>query len=457
MNGLGPADSLHRLFKQAIDSGTVESIAEAEALFAGYRLSIEYTAEADDAVQQATLLTSVALARRIFLGGVIVSGSLHGPVVVPLPLGPTLADAVVQLGATVNRASVMCPTIVIGGGRAPRRDIFAVRTATAGWRGGILPLDHALSPPHKTSMPLAGMLAAGIAINEAFLHVNGGMPAAGRRVVGLSLWEPSTATDWISSPCDEPALRYLPNRLWLLGLGHLGQAYLWGLGLLPYRKMGDLSLVLQDIDIITASSESTSILSDASLIGHKKTRAMALWAERRGFDTVIMERRFEANFKRDVSEPAIALCGLDNAESRRALDQVGFELIIEAGLGRGHRNFRSMRLHTLPGPRLANEIWKTAPVEESVKHQPAYQRLLTEKSLDQCGMTQLAGKAVGAPFVGAIAATIALSEILRLLHGGRVHNIIDVDLLSVDHRYVSIPRAEFEHLNPGFVAIDGKN
>jgi hypothetical protein len=64
-----------------------------------------------------------------------------------------------------------------------------------------------------------------------------------------------------------------------IGFGHLGQAYLWGLGLLPYRP-SELSLVLQDIDSISPSTESTSILTSAELVGQKKTRAMARWAER---------------------------------------------------------------------------------------------------------------------------------------------------------------------------------
>ena len=78
---------------------------------------------------------------------------------------------------------------------------------------------------------------------------------------------------------DEPQLAYLPSRLWLIGLGHLGQAYLWGLGLLPFPAPSDLTLVLQDTDIITPSTESTSVPSDATLLGQKKARAMAAWAE----------------------------------------------------------------------------------------------------------------------------------------------------------------------------------
>jgi hypothetical protein len=80
---------------------------------------------------------------------------------------------------------------------------------------------------------------------------------------------------WLSLPHDEPALQVLPARLWLIGLGHLGQAYLWALGLLPYPRSSQVCLVLQDVDVITPSTESTSVLSDTTLVGQKKTRAMA--------------------------------------------------------------------------------------------------------------------------------------------------------------------------------------
>ena len=145
-------------------------------------------------------------------------------------------------------------------------------------------------------MPLAPMLAAALAINEAFLHVSGEMPSAGRRCIGLSLWDLGNR-DWLDASAADPGLHFLPTRLWLIGLGHLGQAFLFALGLLPYDRPGDLHLLLQDEDIITPSTESTSVLSDATLIDTKKTRSMAAWAERRGFTTTITERLFDARHK----------------------------------------------------------------------------------------------------------------------------------------------------------------
>lgn len=450
------ADSLHRLVKHAIDSGVAASVEEAEAQFRGYRLRVEIDpATVADQVQQAALLTTVALARRVFLGGVTVVGPTDAPLTLPMPFGRTLGSAVEALGATLGDVDGETPTIIIGGSVRERRSGFCVRTVAAGWRGGILPVHSELQPDGEGSMALSGMLAAGLAVNEAFLFMNGGMPVAGRRALGLSLWRPDREAEWLLSDQSEPALTYLPSRLWLIGLGHLGQAYLWGLGLLPYQEPADVELVLQDIDVITESTESTSILTDSAMIGQKKTRAMAAWAERRGFATALHERMFAANFRRQMEEPTVALCGLDNAAGRRALDQVGFDLIVEAGLGRGHRDFRTMRLHVLPGRRTAANIWSRTSKAEEVEARPAYAKLMEDGVLDRCGMTLLAGKAVGAPFVGSVAATLVLSEVLRLLHGGLVYQLIDVDLLGLDQRLASRHPRDFRGLNPGFTMTTG--
>lgn len=444
------ADSLHRLVKQAIDSGAANSILEAQALFLGFKLAIVFNPdEVRDPVAQATLLTTVALAKRVFLGGVTISGTLGAPVTIRFPVGPTLAEAVVALGGqVVAEPPVNLPTVVVGPQRA-RQDSFCIRALAQGWRGGIVPAHLDLGASKRTANPLAGMLAAGLAVNEAFRHVSGAK-AAGRTPVGLSLWRPGADLDWLAPDASEPDLTFLPSRLWLIGLGHLGQAYLWGLGLLPYASPNEVELILQDVDEITDSTESTSILTEAAMIGTKKTRAMAAWAERRGFRATIQERLFAADFKRQAQEPAIALCGLDNAVGRQALDQVGFDMIVEAGLGRGHRDFRTMRLHTLPGARPTAEMWKRVATVETVEDRPAYKELMAEGMLDRCGMTLLAGKAVGAPFVGAVAGALALSEVLRLLHGGPVHRLIDIDLLGVTHRTVVEAENAFANLNPGY-------
>jgi hypothetical protein len=70
-------------------------------------------------------------------------------------------------------------------------------------------------------MALAPMLASALAINEAFLHLSGEMPSAGRRSIGFSLWELENR-NWLDADEPDPELRYLPTHLWLIGIGHLG-------------------------------------------------------------------------------------------------------------------------------------------------------------------------------------------------------------------------------------------
>lgn len=114
------------------------------------------------------------------------------------------------------------------------------------------------------------------------------------------------------------------------------------------------------------------------MVGIKKTRTMATWAERRGFGTSIHERLFDAAFRRQDREPAVALCGVDYGEARRAFAGAGFPLVIEAGLGRDHRSFRTMRLHTLPGSKPAAELWRRDTANEDVTMKPAYEKLLAD-------------------------------------------------------------------------------
>lgn len=448
------AETLHRLVKEAVDSGQADSVEAAEAMFGDYRLTLHIDAEAAlSPTHQTALLTAVNLARRVFLGGVDVSGPLDVPLLSPLPLGETLAEAIVQLGGVpVSSVHPGTPLIRIGGPPIERGEGFAIRTVWRSWRGGVVPAYSASADNDPAAMPLAPMLAAALAVSEAFFHVRGGMPVAGRRSIGLSLWTPS-ASAGSDDPDIGPALKRLPASLWVIGLGHLGQAYLWALGLLPYADPAALQLVLQDMDAITPSTDSTSILTDPAMVGRMKTRAMGDWAEKRGFDARLVERYFDNGFQRRDDEPSVALCGIDNGLGRRALDKVGFDLVVEAGLGRGHRDFQTLRIHTLPSSRSADQLWPVTSGGEDLTTRAGYRKLLEDGTLDPCGVTLLAGKAVGAPFVGAVAACLVISELLRQLHGGPMHQVIDVNLLSMGHEEAVANIHDFSAFNPGYAAV----
>ena len=72
---------------------------------------------------------------------------------------------------------------------------------------------------------------------------------------------------------------------------------------------------------------------------------------------------------------------------------------------------------------------------------------MKEGVLDQCGVTVLAGKAVGAPFVGTAAAALVLSEVLRVFHGGPAYQLVDLDLKCIEHRNAVRHPTDFSRLN----------
>ena len=100
----------------------------------------------------------------------------------------------------------------------------------------------------------------------------------------------------------------------------------------------------------------------------------------------------------------------------------------------------------------ARDLWAPG-AERVINTEAAAYGDLKSRGLDQCGVTLLAGKAVGAPFVGMTAASLCLAEVLRLLHEGDVFAVHDIDLKSAMDR-VSLPRsASLPSFNPGFTDV----
>ena len=424
---------LHRLMKISIDSGEATTIADAQRLFSGYRLAIQVGKDvAHSPTLQASLLTAVNTARRCFLGGVEISGELNVPLCIPWRNYKTLSDAIVDLqGKPVKRLAPEIPRIIIGdNSKHQTTSQFAVNVTFNGWIGGIVPSSATMRLPEKEEFIPAGVLAGALGVSEAFQFVRGDSPLAGRCAVGLSLWQPEESVSWLEND-PGPRIEALPANLWLIGLGHLGQAYLWTLGFLPYAFPNEVQIVLQDFDELEGANDSTSLLTSNSIVGMKKTRAMAAWCEARGFRSRIVERRFASDFKINDDEPQVALCGVDNLLARAALEDVGFNRIIEAGLGNGPQEFMTFQIHNLPSSRSARDRWKQSGINKDsaagLIKQPAYQAL-AQQGYDECGITLLAGRSVGASFVGAATSTLVIAELLRIAMGERTHEIIDGDL-----------------------------
>jgi len=434
------ADSMHRLAKMAMDAGEVASPEEAVALFSRYRLRIHLgPGWASTLAGQACFLTALNTAVRAFLGGVEVYGDLAVVLDVPLYQGRSAREVAEELGAAVvNNATTELPTLVLGTVPDGTPPAFCVQLHWDHWRFEIAPVS-AGGLACKDDNPLAGIGAAALGVNEAFMHVRGDLAEAGHRSVGMSLWNPLAVADWRDDAHKGPVLAYLPKSLWLVGLGHLGQAYAWTLSMLPYPANGRPHLVLQDFDKAAKSNLSTCLLLWATDLNKHKVRAVASRLETAGFTTATVERRFGAGHRVMVDEPTTALFGVDNVAARRDLDTAEFSMVVETGLGSGYRDFRNIRLHTFPGPRRPSEIWNAdSAAQAAVELNDAYKKLADERK-DICGMTLLASRAVATPFVGALAAVLALSEVMRPLHGGLVHAALDVQMKSLRHRTGAVP------------------
>lgn len=439
------ADAMHRLAKLALDAGEVATPEAALALFQQYRLRIHLGAGwANTLAGQACMVTAVSTASRALLGGVEVTGDLTLVMQVPLFAGRPAAEVVVALGGVVTDAPTpRLPSLLIGDGPPPEGAALTLRPSWDGWCAQVAPADSADHLVVGDDNPLAGVCAGALAVSEMFSHVRGDSPEAGHRRIGLSLWNPLAIEDWRAPEHRGPALVYLPTDLWLVGLGHLGQAYAWGLAMLPYPAQRRPRLVLQDVDRVTASNLSTCLLVGADDVKARKTRVMARRLEAIGFDIDLVERRFGAQHRVQAGEPTVALFGVDNVAARRDLDSAAFAMVVEAGLGSGYRDFRNLRLHTLPGPRPAAELWSAqAASQQATVLNTAYQQL-ADASGDLCGVTMLASKAVATPFVGAFAASLVLAELVRPLHGGGVHASLDCPLRSLAHRLgaLTLPNA----------------
>ena len=222
--------------------------------------------------------------------------------------------------------------------------------------------------------------------------------------------------------------------------------------MLPYATPNKVQIVLQDYDTLAPSNDSTSLLTKRELVGVRKTRAMAGWAEQRGFKTAIVERRFKGNFRVGRDEPTLALCGVDNEFARSALEDVGFAKVIEAGLGGGTSDFLGFRTHVFPGSRKASDVWRQVNARSEIRLDlPAYEKLAAS-GLDHCGLTQLAERTVGAPFVGAIAAAFVIGETLRTVNGAHSYDLIDGHLR--DLRHITVVGAEDgPPVNPGATPV----
>jgi hypothetical protein len=393
---------------------------------------------------QLAVLTAANIANRCFPGAVTIAleqDVLEAPLLLWPSLGQTFGQA---LRCYVRQEALIDPNVnsqgnrVVIFGNAPPTS-GALRVTFDGWIAKAGPATAVERLPEREYCSLSGILAAAFAISELFLSFAEITVEAGRRPIALSLWRPDLD---VSDPAALGIpVEFLPRDLWLLGLGHLGNAYLWSLATLPYPESAAPQVFLNDFDKVESENVETGLIFNANDIHSYKTRTCSAWLERRGFQTAIVERRFDSQFRCREDEPRLALCGFDSNPARRDLVTARFLRVVESGLGGTADNFDTISLHGLPNPRKAEQLWPDLTAEEIAMQEKLRERLARENPAyralghDECGRSQLAGKSVAVPFVGAAAATLVLSEVIRLLHGGPAYTDMKLALSAPGGRY----------------------
>ena len=175
---------------------------------------------------QLAVLTAASIANRCFPGAVRAAISPH-LAAAPLRLWPwrklTFGDAIAEIlgrGALAEAVEVQDERIDLRDAPATRD---ALRITFDGWIAKVGPMATVPRLAEREYFSAAGILAASLALSELFLSFAEISLEATRRTVGISLWRPDL--DIGDPEALGMPIEYLPRELWVLGLGHLGNAY----------------------------------------------------------------------------------------------------------------------------------------------------------------------------------------------------------------------------------------
>lgn len=396
---------LARLVKLIVDREGI-GFEAAEARLRALTLEIVVGPDATTPAAHAAVLTAVAVGHRSFVGGVRVVGASRLALNTALPVkGATLGDAAERLGATgftgpPSQRIIVGTTEHDGSGTA-------VAVWCEGWSAGTAKPGEARWG--DGSNPLTGIAAGALAVGVLFDLAGGADVELSRE---LCLWD--TGAEGAPAFCDV----FLPGALWLVGLGNLGQAYLWALAALPYADPGLVQLVLQDRDTVSEENWGTSVLVQDESYGALKNKIGEEWAEAKGFKVRRMDRRLAAADRLEDGDPRIALSGVDKVRSRRLMAKVGFECIVDAGLGRTAADFNRYRITVFDAAHSIQKHFagvKDPPAEAPIPDSEAYREL--QSRIGRCGTAEIAGASVAVPYVSALTAAIAVARLIALVSG----------------------------------------
>lgn len=397
---------------------------------------------------QAAILTLINCGKRAFLGGVFLDIPSTIPLLFDWEDKKYLHEIVLDLGGIISKKEK--PNFTIKVGKTAENE-NQIEIFCNNFIGGVISYEDKNDYGNSVNdFALSGVAAGALAIASAFYKVSGLQNLSTEYSSLVSLIEPDNLNLQNIKQID---LENLPKRLWLLGLGHLGQSYIWNLNFLPFKNRKEITIFLQDFDLISEANYSAGLLCENSNISQYKTRTCSNWLEKKGFNTRIIEKGFDATIKRVSEEPYIALSGFDSLEARKNLGEAGFDLIIDCGLGGTIDTFDEIEIHTftegLIGPK---EIWKDS-IQKQLVNKNVYKNF--DKG-EKCGIIAIdnASKAISSSFVGAIAGALVISELIRSLNQGKLYESLNLSLRNLELREGSSSRNYLiEAARNGYVRI----
>lgn len=339
---------------------------------------------------------------RQFSGRVFVRAGLDGPLDAPGPLSA-------RCFFTQNPPNCR---LAVGLGMVPLQSHMVT------WWGDVrdnrIAIEKALSGTEEAT-PWAAFALAGY-LSYALLSSAAGFPPYKARFVRpeLAIGMPGSTT-----------INTAAQRVAVLGLGHLGNAYLALLYFIAQHHSGIPKLLLLDRGEGGGRLEyvnwKTHILLDEERTweGEFKTAVLAEQMARLGAKVEIDSTALTWGWRKPAGHPSVALLGFDSFEARRMAIESGYEWIVDGGIGTRFDRPR-VTWHSLPPDReLGKRLFKEgllSPSQQIPMDSPLAQNL--EDRTNPCGwVTSFHGISAAAPAMGLVAAAYVWGEVLKVWLG----------------------------------------
>lgn len=312
-------------------------------------------------------------------------------------------------------------------------DSNCIEAVSSGWRGGIhlYGQERILLKDRNGQNSLGPVASASIACYAAFCKVFRFDNAKIELNTGISLWNLGAGKSWYTDENDGPEELNFPRNIWSLGLGHLGQAYLWTLAFMGVKKPAALTFLLQDYDDIGPENIGSQVLTLDEDVCQVKTRPCVRFLEAIGFKTRLIEKPFEkgdslSDWMKDFT---FLLNGVDNIPTRKNLDKTSLGLFLDGATNGKLSLFDSFTMKNVTRiDKSPDDMWRKADDgQEEILHVNLYKRFKKEH---QCGVLTNIG--ISTPFVGLFSSTIVISEMLRSIDKGKVYLIVSLQLRDLD-------------------------